>query len=150
MWALLTIPLLIRFLRAAPFSPSHPLPHIVLSGLFLPMCFFGSHLVLISILGSLSPPPPVSACGRYLRSQKDLPLKGDTHLWMVLRVHWGVPILRVCVHIHPILGRNTSLQLSNSEHVCFGVFLCIHTLSTAGLRVTRAALSGRQQRNSAG
>ena len=35
------------------------------------------------------------------------------------------------VHLHPILGRNSALQLSNSGHVCFGVFLCIHTLMPA-------------------
>lgn len=91
------------------------------------MCCTCSPLVPIPILGSLSPPPQISACCKYLGSQKDLPLKGDMHLWVVLfslgcagtKGVWQTHL----AHLHPILGRNCSLQLSNSEHVCFGVFL---------------------------
>lgn len=39
------------------------------------------------------------------------------------------------VHPHPILGRNCSLQLSNSEHVCFDVFLCIYTYPYACMQL---------------
>lgn len=74
------------FFQTCPLSsPSHPLCHILLSGPSLPMCFSCSHLVPIPILGSLSLSSPISPCWRCLRSHKDLPLRGNIHLWVVLR-----------------------------------------------------------------
>lgn len=83
-----------------------------------------------SHLGGSGPLSPNFSLLEIFQVSKGLGLRVVIHLWVVLHFHWGMWQIHL-VHLHPILGRNCSLQLSNSEHVCFGVFLCIYTLMSA-------------------
>lgn len=114
-----------------------------------------SHLVSIAVLWSLFSPSPnfyapvaTSGLGR-IAPERVTNVSQRLSLSLAhAKGVWQIHLLR----LHPILGRKYLLQFSNSEHVCFCVCLCIHTLmpASAGLWVTRAALSGRQRIHSAG
>lgn len=147
------------FLDLLVSSPSLPPSYTFLSGPSLPMRFSCwsscSHLVSIAVLWSLFSPSPnfytpvaTSGLGRIVPERVTNVSQRLSLSLAHAKGVWQIHLLR----LHPILGRKYLLQFSNSEHVCFCVCLCIHTLmpASAGLWVTRAALSGRQRIHSAG
>lgn len=159
-----TIPLPIHFLRPVPFSSGwHPQN----LSLVPPLWSVSTHVLLLLPGWSpfpswgldLVPPPPhyCSLLERSLVSEGPVPEGGDGPLWAGPRFTGCAGAEGVWPYpsgpspSHP--GEELFPQFSNSEHVCVGVFLCIHPLPpayTAGLRVTRAALSGRGLINLAG
>lgn len=140
------------FLDLLVSSPSLPPSYTFLSGPSLPMRFSCwsscSHLVSIAVLWSLFSPSPnfytpvaTSGLGRIVPERVTNVSQRLSLSLAHAKGVWQIHLLR----LHPILGRKYLLQFSNSEHVCFCVCLCIHTLmpASAGLWVTRAALSGK-------
>lgn len=128
-----------------------------------PACYISTHVLLLLPFGpyshpgiSVAPSPDFSLL-EISQVLEGLALRGDTCRWVALSFHWDVPALRLCgrsiwfISIPSWGGTVPCSSAIRSTYVLAcssaSVPLCLHA---AGLWVTRAALSGRKQINSAG